>query len=1199
MKPYYRFFECFLALVFCALAVAQSPTATETPADELTATAVEARLADLEARPGVDEATKASAVALYKDAVEELRRANELAKQSIEMRRLADEAPQLLESIRAELAKPPSEPAPEPPAGATLQQLEQALSQATADLQTARQTTAELQAETTKRNERRTALPEQIANTRQRLAAADAAPTGQPREGEPAILADARGVLQRAQLESLRREVEALEMEAASYDARRDLLPARRDRAQRRVAQYEKLVSAWQGLVTAQRQTDAQQASREAQRLRREAARQHPVLKLFADETAARAKARTGATSVAERIDIASRESAEVRTQLTALETQFASIQRRLRASGLNRATGLLLRRQYEALEDQSELRRRVRSTQAELDIAEYEFVELQDQRAEAGDIDGIVQRLLGQIPSEEAVNGPSDLEQVARDLATARRNLLDQLIADATTYFEKLADLNTAQHELLAVSTSHSAFIEERILWVRSIAGDRAPRLDDLHEAVAWLTDPASWRQAAVSMSAYFTKNWLFIAGGIVPLIALWFVGHHCRKRLKQLGDLVARYRTDSFAHTLFALILTMLVAAAPALTLFALGWLLSRPDDQVDVARALGSGMRSAALLFFPLAFLRHLMRKNGLAQAHFQWPTTTQPIRRNLRWFIPVVIPAAILVVALDQGGSEAANASLGRILFTVELVALSIFLHRVLRPKGPVLRRFVEESKGRWVHGLRYVWYPLFLLAPLALVTMSWLGFHYTALRLEARLEESLTLALALVVINGVMLRWLFVARRQVAIDDMNRRRELAAAKSEAERGATSATQTAVQAVDEDKVNLPAMSEQTRQLFRAAIAVTVVVGLLSIWSESLPALRMLDRVQVWPKVQLIDVGATTPDSVEPHANTAPPNGQSAQNGASSVPALSPMLIDSAESSAASGAQILEQPLSITLANLGLSLIVLVATSIAFRNVPGLIEIIVLQRLPLDAGSRYALSTVLRYIIAIIGVLIAFNILGLSWAKVQWLAAALTFGLAFGLQEIFANFISGLIILAERPFRLGDTVTVGSVSGKVTRIRMRATMISDWDRKELVIPNKTFITGEVINWTLSDPVLRVIIPVGVSYESDVVKVESILKNVAQAHTLVLDDPEPTILFNSFGDSTLDFQLRVFIPHIDYLFQIRHEMHMAIIKAFREAGVEIAFPQRDLHIRSAGDLVKLVEKRETQSSAKSGDQDGEAGSG
>jgi potassium efflux system protein len=164
-----------------------------------------------------------------------------------------------------------------------------------------------------------------------------------------------------------------------------------------------------------------------------------------------------------------------------------------------------------------------------------------------------------------------------------------------------------------------------------------------------------------------------------------------------------------------------------------------------------------------------------------------------------------------------------------------------------------------------------------------------------------------------------------------------------------------------------------------------------------------------------------------------------------------------------------------------------------------------------------------------------------------------------------------------LFERPIRIGDVVTVGNIDGKVTKIRMRATTITDWDRRELVVPNREFITGQLINWTLSDPVTRVVVPVGIAYGSDTRKAETILKKIARECPMVLDQPAPLALFLGFGDSTLNFELRVYIPSRDVWQDLIHYLHTHIDDAFRAAGVEIAFPQRDLHIRSARDTIKI----------------------
>jgi len=156
------------------------------------------------------------------------------------------------------------------------------------------------------------------------------------------------------------------------------------------------------------------------------------------------------------------------------------------------------------------------------------------------------------------------------------------------------------------------------------------------------------------------------------------------------------------------------------------------------------------------------------------------------------------------------------------------------------------------------------------------------------------------------------------------------------------------------------------------------------------------------------------------------------------------------------------------AITVADGIIAIIMMTLTYLGARNLPGILEISILRKLQLEAGSSYAITTVVKYIIVMVGIIVSLNIIGAQWSKLQWLVAALGVGLGFGLQEIVANFVSGLLILFERPIRVSDTVTVGNHTGTVTRIRIRATTLTDWDRKEQKIPNKTFITEKITKST-----------------------------------------------------------------------------------------------------------------------------------
>jgi len=1174
---------------------------------------VRARIEELSESEDIDESVRASAVDLYEQAIAHLSARQAAAQRAAEFRRLTSEAPAEIEAIKQELGQPPAPISVEAPADATVKQVEQSRTQAEADLGAARSKVESLEAEVEQRRGRREEIPDQIAQRRQQLQEIeeDLEATGgaDPGAAESSVVAEARGAMRRAQAAMLRTEIEALEAELASYDAREELLPLRRDRAVRRVQQAEQRVEAWRKIVNRAREAQAQRQRRETERLALEAARQHPVLKRFAEELEQLAAQRAGEDGFIHRISEAQQTVSRVEEQLGELRAQFDSAQRRIEASGLTRATGLLLRRHLQALPDPEELRRRVKAVQRELASADFRRIEFEEMRQQAGGIDATVASLMEQIRAEGGVEDLEKAEEVARDLASRRRDTLVQLADDAADLFDALFRLDAVRRDLLKATVAYESFIRERILWVRSIGGDgTGMSRGDLQWAIDWVASPTSWRRALDrSLQHALATLWVSLPVVAVPVLFLLTAGV-CRRRINRLTELVSSFRTDSLTHTIWALALTILRALPLPAVLWVAGWLLDRPPEQEQIAVAIGASIQTAALFLFPAMLLLETLRPRGLAEAHFRWPIEAiRCVRFHLEWFLPIVVPMIVLTSAAEHPDEAAASAIIGRASFTVIMLALALFIQRLLRPSSPLLKALLGWQRSEWFTRTRIFWYPLLVLAPLALVAISWLGYHYTALVLAGRIEATIWLVFGLVLVNGLLMRWLFIARRRVAIENARRRREQAAASADGESVETVRTEASVAPVEESQLDLPAISAQSQQLFRTIIGVSTILGLYLIWANVLPALRALDRVEVWPNQRIVEASVSQAADIlraeTPATTPAPAPAQpvsTGEAGASAPPApsgngASPSAMLGQPTLGAGGAstagtdtgEASMPPPRVTLADLGLAIVVLIATVIAFKNIPGLAEIFILQRLPLDPSGRYAINTVMRYIIAIIGVLIAFNVIGLRWSSVQWLAAALTFGLAFGLQEIFANFVSGLIILAERPIRIGDTVTIGGVSGTVTRIRMRATTIVDWDRKELVIPNKTFITGDIINWSLSDTILRLTVPVGVSYGSDIDRVERELLEIAKAHKLVLDTPAPYVLFNRFGDSTLDFELRVFLTHLDHLLTVKHDLHNAITKAFRKAEIEIAFPQRDLHVRSIGPLGDALAQPTTKAEA------------
>jgi potassium efflux system protein len=313
----------------------------------------------------------------------------------------------------------------------------------------------------------------------------------------------------------------------------------------------------------------------------------------------------------------------------------------------------------------------------------------------------------------------------------------------------------------------------------------------------------------------------------------------------------------------------------------------------------------------------------------------------------------------------------------------------------------------------------------------------------------------------------------------------------------------------------------INKQSKKLLDTAIIVFLVIGSGLVFRDIFPALSIFDQVVLWQHMALID----NQESLQP----------------------------------------------ITLVNLFICFVYFLLMLIFVKNFPSLIDLFCAGKYSMSAGSRYAAIQLTGYTVIMITFIAIADELGGNWSKVQWLVAAMGVGLGFGLQEIFANMVSGIILLFERPIRVGDTVTVGDISGKVTRIQMRATTIVDWDQKELIVPNKMFITDKLVNWTLSDPVTRVVIPVGIAYDADEEQALRIFTQVMNESPLVLKEPAPTVFFVGFGDSSLDFTLRVFVSVMEDRYPATDDIHRRIRRAFKEHNIEIPFPQRDLHIRSS----------------------------
>ena len=1093
----------------------------------------------LAAAEDLDDSTRQAATAAYNEALTLLQNRLDRAAEAAKFESAQQAAPDRLAALRSQLQQ--EDPATRPavrPEETSLQELQDRLEKVEAELAEQRDNLEGLKSEPGRRSQRRLEIPTRLAELRQQLREVQDALAAPPAADVAAELRAARRTRAHAREAALKAEIEALEAELAAYAAEREVLTAGQDLAARRVAHLRDTRQALADAIEKLKAAEAQRVIQEARQARQRAAESHTAVARLAQRN--EQLARQSPELIARIADVVDRKE-QVTERLGDLKTDFSSLKEKEKVVGDTATFGLLLRKQRSELPDVHAYRERASVRRRRIAEAQLALLELQDRREELGDIQNAVDEHLAAADPPVPAREWDALAEEAEKLLTDRRELLDTLIEDYNRHFNHLVELDVAAQELVALTDTEAEYIDERVLWIRS-AGVLSPA-DTVTAGTAlhWLLAPETYALLAGAVWQDLRASPALWA--VATIIVVGILGFRWRTA-RQLAEL-AEVTTASYHVPLLAIGLTVLLAIPIPAALWFLAWRFSAAPEEALQLRSVSWGLFSAGGSVLTIALLLAMTRTHGLAGAHFAWrPATLRAARRWLWPLLVIVSIAAFCVGAMQAQNEEAWRNALGRLALIVALAAVTVALFRLMRPDGPLFAQAALASGSDRLWRMRHLLWILAWAAPLTLLVLAVAGFYYTALHLTGGAVETLWLLVGYFLVQGMVSRWIDLAQRKLAMRRMRQHAEQQrAAAEQAPAGATpspatpaggeSATATAPAGAEptltqDPRQQVQVITRQSRQMINVVLAVALAVWAWAIWSDSLPALGALDRVQLWSYTQAVSVeGAET-------------NGRGA--GVKVVP--------------------------ITLADVSLALVVLVVGILAAKNVPSLLEIAILQRIQFEPGVRYAISTVISYVLAVVGVVVAFNLIGVGWSNVQWLVAAMTVGLGFGLQEIFANFVSGLIILFERPIRLGDTVTIGDMVGTVNRIRIRATTITDWDRKELIVPNREFVTGRLVNWSLSDKVLRVILKVGVAYGSDTAKAEKLLYEAAAECDAVLEDPPPVVLFTAFGDNALQFELRVYIAGIEHYLKTWHGLNMAIDRKFREAGIAIAFPQRDTHL-------------------------------
>lgn len=1082
---------------------------------------IQAVIRELEAKKDIDEGVRTKAIELRRQALRYLESAHSYEAAAVAFAQARESAPGEAEAVRQKLERPPAVQETAEKLGIgdkmPLTEIEQRLVKEQADLAALEAKLADLERQLQDAKERPALARQRLTQVKQSQEEIASQLKALPPPNEPPLVAEARRLALQMQRKAQSAEIDMLDQELLSQAARLALFEVQRDLTAHSVANVGARVALLQGIINQRRLAQAEQAKAEAVEAERRALGKHPTIGQLAERNAALT---TELAELAAGLERVSGSRAVVDARAKQIEQDFQSARQRLEVAGLTEGLGRILISQRRKLPDARQYQRELQAIRKQIADAGLIQVRLDEERRSLADRDAAVDSLLAGLPPEAST--PEELGEIRRELAKLvkdRRGLLDQANASVAAYLRALGDLDFAERQLLARVQAYREFLDEHLLWTPNASVVDASTAKALVGALGWFLSPRGWYQAIRVLLAQLAGASSAIALGLFAVVLLFWGSRRLKQTLHRIGDRVGKLSTDSILLTLQALLVTALLAAPGPLLLATLGWLLRRALEAPVFVVAVGQGLLITAPVLLNIEVFRRLCATDGVAQIHFRWREgTLKLLRRKLNILLAVGIPAVFVTAVAAQNTDVAIQSSLARVGFIVLMVLLAVFLEGLLNPTRGVVDQHLRDHPKGWLARLRFGWYALGVGIPLALAVLTALGYFYTAAQLSIRLVDTLWLVLGVVLVHDLVIRWLTLTGRKLALQKALERREaLRAARAGAEPP-ISVGEAGQLPLEVAELDLEAVSAQTRKLLHTLLVLSAAVGAWLIWSPVLPALGLLDSVSVWQHAELV-------------------NGQ-------------------------------EQLLPITLADLLLALVIGVVTAAAARNLPGVLEIAFLQRLAVEPGSRYAISSITRYVIVGAGIVMVFNAIGGSWSQIQWLVAALGVGLGFGLQEIFGNFVSGLIILFERPVRVGDTVTVGDLTGTVSRIRIRATTIVDWDRKEIVVPNKGFITERVVNWTLSDPITRIVISVGIAYGSDTTLAHKVMLDTVRSLPLVLDEPEPRVWFVGFGESSLDFRIYAFVRELGDRLPLTHELHMAVERALRGHGIQIPFPQRDIHV-------------------------------
>lgn len=1073
---------------------------------EVTLDEIEAELAAVDGDSGLDDTAKSQSKGILqraKRALEAAKTDSEKAKQFESMvASVAEQTQQLTKQIEEQSDKPP-----EIDKTAPIETLLQQLASTKAELQSASATATEKAAEPGRRRARLAEIPAMLAEVNRSLADIEKQLSQSVPANESPLESEIRQLSLKAQAKELQAGAGRLAQEQAAYVATSEIVPLEQKLAEKQVQRLSQKRKSLQDVVVAMQ---AKKVDETTAVLKETTSAVPESLRDLAEQNLELAKTQRKLISQSTK---SQQMLVDVRTAVEEVTAESKTSEARVAVVGLTDALGLMFR---ERRQDFDQLRFEFRrSEEDKIKIQQYQI----DSFRLEDELDTIKRKLADAQPptvdwDSEEIEWDSLSESDAKwVLLRKRQKLIEDTTQTQNNVLQTLVDKDTQQHELLIEIDRFNDFADKHLFWTRSAPALSRQELKEAPKTLEWITRYENWGAVGRQMLGTASKRPLSSFALLVLMLAVWYARPSFRRTVISEGKETHRFNA-TFGSTLQSLSATVGAATAWPILFGFFGFLCLASSSGDPFVKGIGYALAVAALFIASRTFLKEICREDGLGDAHFGWRSEIRlHLRRQLRWNLLLGGIAIFFLVVYHEHPDTLVRTFATRIASTALFVITAVFHHCMLGSRSPLFPELVRSNPDSFIYRWRKLVWIIAVGMPVIFGLMSLAGYLETTFRLGRSLQSTFFLLVFVVVLLGLLSRWLTLYKRDISRQNAAELRQRRLASSTESEAASVANEAGIVLEDETLMDLPTLDYQTRLTAFVFASIIAFLGLAYIWSDLVPALDYLDEIVVW------NIG--TGDSVE----------------------------------------------NVTLKDLVYALLSIAAVFFAVRNLPSMLELLVLSRTKLDGGARYAISTLLRYALILVGVLMILNLLRVPYDKLGWLVTAASVGLGFGLQEIVANFVCGIILLLERPVRVGDVVTIDGTTGIVSRIQMRATTVTNWDRKELVIPNKDLITQKLLNWSLSNVVNRLTIEIGVAYGTDPNRARKILSDVVSGHPDVMNDPPPLINFETFGDNSLNFVVRFYLPKLDNRIEVTHQINTAIAEAFVEADISVPFPQRDVH--------------------------------